>query len=85
MGKVIWSPSALEDVNSIAEFISRDSVGQAALFVARLLEATYRLQAKAEGERPKEKSFPSALSLSFLQPLFFRVGILGLFFITAYQ
>lgn len=44
MGKVIWSPSALVDVNSIAEFISRDSVDQAALFVARLLEATDRLQ-----------------------------------------
>lgn len=44
MGKVIWSPSALEDVNSIAEFISRDSVDQAALFVVRLLEATDRLQ-----------------------------------------
>lgn len=44
MGKVIWSPSAIEDVNSIAEFISRDSVDQAALFVARLIEATDRLQ-----------------------------------------
>ena len=43
MGKVIWSPSALEDVDSIAEFISRDSVYQASLFVVRLLEATDRL------------------------------------------
>ena len=44
MVKIIWSPSALEDVNSIAEFIARDSVDRAALFVARLLEAIDRLQ-----------------------------------------
>ena len=44
MGKVIWAPSALEDVDSIADYIARDSVDQAALFVARLFEATDRLQ-----------------------------------------
>ena len=44
MGKVIWSPSALEDVESIAEYIARDSVDQAALFINRLLEATDRLE-----------------------------------------
>lgn len=44
MGKVIWAPSALDDINSIAEYIARDSVDQAALFVARLLEVTDRLQ-----------------------------------------
>jgi len=44
MGKVIWAPSALDDVNSIAEYIARDSVDQATLFVARLLEVTDRLQ-----------------------------------------
>jgi len=44
MGKVTWAPSALEDVNSIAEYIARDSVDQAALFVLRLFEATDRLQ-----------------------------------------
>lgn len=44
MGKVIWAPSALEDVESIAEYIVRDSVDQAALFVARLFEGTDRLQ-----------------------------------------
>ena len=31
MGQVIWSPSALEDVDSIAEYIARDSADQAAL------------------------------------------------------
>lgn len=39
MGKVTWAPSALEDVNSIAEYIARDSVDRAALFAVRLIEA----------------------------------------------
>ena len=40
MAEVIWSPSALRDVEDIAEFISRDSPEQAALFVERLIEKT---------------------------------------------
>ena len=44
MGKVVWSPSALNDINSIAEYISRDSVDQAGLLVDRLFEVTDRLQ-----------------------------------------
>ena len=44
MGKVIWSPTALEDVDSIAEYIERDSIDQASLFVIRLIGATDRLQ-----------------------------------------
>jgi toxin ParE1/3/4 len=44
MGKVIWAPSALQDVDSIAEYIARDSVDRAALFVVRLIEITARLQ-----------------------------------------
>lgn len=44
MGKVTWAPSALEDVNSIAEYIARDSADRAALFIVRLFEATDRLQ-----------------------------------------
>lgn len=44
MGKVIWAPSALKDVDSIAEFIARDSIDHASLFVTRLIEATDRLQ-----------------------------------------
>lgn len=43
MGQVIWSPAALDDVDAIAEYIARDSVDQAALFVTRLFEATERL------------------------------------------
>ena len=44
MGKVIWAPSALQDVDAIAEYIARDSVDRAALFVVRLIEITDRLQ-----------------------------------------
>ena len=43
MGQVIWAPSALKDVESIADYIARDSPEQAALFVTRVLEATDRL------------------------------------------
>lgn len=44
MAKVIWSPSALDDIDAIAEYISRDSVFHASLFIDRLFEATDRLQ-----------------------------------------
>ena len=43
MGEVIWAPSALEDIEQIAQFIARDSSDQAALFITRLIEATDRL------------------------------------------
>jgi plasmid stabilization system protein ParE len=43
MGQVIWAPSALEDIEQVAQFIARDSSDQAALFVGRLIEATDRL------------------------------------------
>ncbi|MBI5243557.1 MAG: type II toxin-antitoxin system RelE/ParE family toxin [Elusimicrobia bacterium] len=44
MGKVTWAPSAIDDINWIAEYVARDSAEQAALLVARLFEATDRLQ-----------------------------------------
>lgn len=43
MGQVVWSPSSLEDIDQVAQFIARDSSDQAALFVGRLIEATDRL------------------------------------------
>ncbi|HUT37041.1 MAG TPA: type II toxin-antitoxin system RelE/ParE family toxin [Planctomycetota bacterium] len=43
MGKVIWSPPALDDLDSIAGYIARDSVDRASLFATRLIEATNRL------------------------------------------
>ena len=44
MGKVIWAPSALNDVEAIAQYIERDSVDQAALFVSRIIEMTDQLE-----------------------------------------
>ena len=44
MGKIIWAPSAIHDIDSIAEFISKDSADNAALFVNRIFEITERLQ-----------------------------------------
>ncbi|MBN1407743.1 MAG: type II toxin-antitoxin system RelE/ParE family toxin [Calditrichaceae bacterium] len=38
MGKVIWSPTAYKDIDLIAEYIARDSVDRAALFVTKLME-----------------------------------------------
>jgi toxin ParE1/3/4 len=44
MGKVIWSPEALEDVKSIYDFIAKDSADRAALFIERIIESTDCLQ-----------------------------------------
>lgn len=44
MAQVIWAPTALDDVESIAGYIARDSVEMASLFVSRLFNAIDRLQ-----------------------------------------
>ena len=44
MGKVIWSPSSVEDADAISEYISRDSIYHASFFINRLFEITDRLQ-----------------------------------------
>ena len=44
MAEIVWAPSALDDIGSIAEYIARDSEDQAYLFVRRLLHAANRLQ-----------------------------------------
>lgn len=44
MAQVIWAPSALDDIATIAEYIARDSPDAASLFVRRLIEAADRLQ-----------------------------------------
>jgi toxin ParE1/3/4 len=44
MAQVIWAPSALDDIDSIAEYIAQDSPETASLFINRLMEATDRLQ-----------------------------------------
>ena len=44
MAQVVWSPSSLEDIDHIAQYIARDSQDRAALFVERLIESTDRLK-----------------------------------------
>ncbi len=51
MGKIIWASSALEDIESIARFIERDSADQAALFVKRIIEMTDHLEEFSESGR----------------------------------
>ncbi len=44
MGKIIWAPSALKDIDSIAQYIERDSPDQAALLVVRIIEMVDQLE-----------------------------------------
>ena len=44
MAKVIWAPTALDDIDLIAEYIARDSARRASLFVARLVKRVERLE-----------------------------------------
>jgi len=37
---VIWSPDALDDLDSVAAYIARDSVDHAALLASRIIQAT---------------------------------------------
>lgn len=39
--RVVWSPRALDDVESIAEYISRDSTAYASAVVRRLIAITH--------------------------------------------
>lgn len=43
--QVIWSVSALEDVEAIATYISHDSIAYAAAVVKKILDSTRNLQA----------------------------------------
>jgi plasmid stabilization system protein ParE len=51
MGKIIWAPSALSDIESIAEYIERDSIDQSALFVSRAIDMTDQLEDFPESGR----------------------------------
>ena len=39
MSKIVWAPGVLNDIDAIAECISRDSIYHASLFIDRLCEA----------------------------------------------
>lgn len=44
MGKVIWSPNALDDADKIANYISLDSPERASLFVMKLYKIVDRVE-----------------------------------------
>lgn len=44
MAQVRWTSQAIEDIESIAQFISQDSVHYASLFVSDILAAVERLE-----------------------------------------
>jgi plasmid stabilization system protein ParE len=43
--KIVWSPEAIEDLQSIAAYIARDSEYYARAVVSKILEAIYDIQA----------------------------------------
>lgn len=42
--QVMWSPTALEDIEAIANYISRDSVSYASTVVRRIINSTRNLE-----------------------------------------
>jgi addiction module RelE/StbE family toxin len=42
--QVVWSPTALEDLEAIASYISRDSVSYAGTVVTRIINSTRNLE-----------------------------------------
>ena len=42
--EVVWSPTALEDVEAIASYISRDSVSYAGAVVRKVINSTRNLE-----------------------------------------
>ncbi len=42
--QVIWSPTALEDIEAIASYISRDSASYASTVVRRVINSTRNLE-----------------------------------------
>jgi plasmid stabilization system protein ParE len=42
--QVVWSPTALEDVEAIASFISRDSISYTGAVVSRVVNSTRNLE-----------------------------------------
>jgi toxin ParE1/3/4 len=42
--QVVWSPTALEDIEAIASYISRDSVSYAGTVVRRVINSTRKLE-----------------------------------------
>ena len=44
MAKIIWSPSSIEDLKQIYEYIAKDSPNQAGLFVEKIINLTEKIK-----------------------------------------
>jgi addiction module RelE/StbE family toxin len=44
MAKIIWSPSSIEDLEQIYEYIAKDSPNQAGLFVEKIINLTEKIK-----------------------------------------
>jgi toxin ParE1/3/4 len=51
MVKVVWTESALSDLNDIGEFIAKDSLRYAELTVSKLFESTDILETHPKAEK----------------------------------
>jgi addiction module RelE/StbE family toxin len=58
MGQLIWSESAISDLNSIGEYIAADSENAAQKFVQELIKKASRLVAHPEKGRPLPENIP---------------------------
>ncbi len=59
MTKIIWSPQALHDVESIRTYIAQDSPRVAELVVGRIIQAVERLKSFPEsGRKVPERNDP---------------------------
>ena len=59
MTQIIWSPRSLRDVESIRDYITRDSPRIADLVVTRIIKAVERLQTFPEsGRKVPERNDP---------------------------
>ena len=51
MAEIVWSPQAIEDVETIRDFVGRDSPAYGALVAARLVDSVERLAQFPESGR----------------------------------
>ena len=66
MAKIIWSPTAIEDIKLIHAYIARDSVNQANLFIDKIIGSVEKLsQFPYSGRMIPEISEESAREIIF--------------------
>lgn len=66
MAEIVWSPQSLRDLDSIAEYIARDSPYYAKIFVERITRQTeYLRQFALMGRRVPESSNPTHRELIY--------------------